>query len=300
MKEGGVRGLRVKVVPPRQSVGDIVDGDAGGGERKVRRSGGAGEDSMQGVLMKKGEEILDKLERADTFGFFLEAVPTDIVTDYLDYIKEPMDLGTVRRKLRRKEYVGPAHFKADLDLIWSNCCTYNAKDTEYYQKAVKLSKLSAGLCDKLADFFRQSALEAKEQQERQKSEQKQDKRSGNVRTGVSGNTPSSVTKRSRGRPTKRSEGETPIKAETPKPSLTTTPSTEKTDTKMQQQPVIKRNRRRTSSSLLVGAHREATERTPRKDMDFENEEVRAAAPIRPGEECCISCSGFPTGYLQLL
>lgn len=41
-------------------------------------------------------------------------------------IKEPMDLGTMQKKLRSGQYRTKAQFAADLNLIWDNCLLYNA------------------------------------------------------------------------------------------------------------------------------------------------------------------------------
>ncbi|XP_041450808.1 bromodomain-containing protein 2-like [Drosophila obscura] len=45
--------------------------------------------------------------------------------DYHDIIKQPMDLGTVKRKMHNRGYNNLAEFAADVRLIFSNCYTYN-------------------------------------------------------------------------------------------------------------------------------------------------------------------------------
>ena len=37
-----------------------------------------------------------------------------------------MDLATMSKKVRTKQYRNKAEFVADLNLIWDNCLTYNA------------------------------------------------------------------------------------------------------------------------------------------------------------------------------
>jgi hypothetical protein len=44
---------------------------------------------------------------------------------YPDVVKNPMDLGTVRKKLQKREYNSAAECIADIDLIWSNCQLFN-------------------------------------------------------------------------------------------------------------------------------------------------------------------------------
>lgn len=45
--------------------------------------------------------------------------------DYLDVIKRPMDLGTVKRNLEQKVYRTFEQFAADVNLVWSNAMKYN-------------------------------------------------------------------------------------------------------------------------------------------------------------------------------
>lgn len=49
--------------------------------------------------------------------------------DYLTKIKNPMDLGTVRKKLEDNEYDTITQWKADVELIWENSFTYNGKNS---------------------------------------------------------------------------------------------------------------------------------------------------------------------------
>lgn len=45
--------------------------------------------------------------------------------DYLQVVKVPMDLGTIRGKLSRNEYKKPVDFAKDMRLVWDNCKLYN-------------------------------------------------------------------------------------------------------------------------------------------------------------------------------
>jgi hypothetical protein len=47
------------------------------------------------------------------------------IPDYFKYISRPMDLGTVKMKLQRREYATPMEACEDIRLIWRNCATYN-------------------------------------------------------------------------------------------------------------------------------------------------------------------------------
>jgi len=43
-------------------------------------------------------------------------------------ILNPMDFQTMSKKVKQKQYKSKREFKDDLELIWSNCYTYNASD----------------------------------------------------------------------------------------------------------------------------------------------------------------------------
>ena len=46
----------------------------------------------------------------------------------MSVISNPMDLQTMTKKLKARQYKSKKEFKDDLDLIWSNCFTYNAAE----------------------------------------------------------------------------------------------------------------------------------------------------------------------------
>ncbi|KAJ2787715.1 hypothetical protein GGI15_000486 [Coemansia interrupta] len=62
-----------------------------------------------------------------------QGVPT-----YFDVIKQPMDMGTVRKKLDRSQYSTPREFLNDLQLILSNCFLFNSPDTYVYSQGKTL------------------------------------------------------------------------------------------------------------------------------------------------------------------
>lgn len=49
--------------------------------------------------------------------------------DYLQVVKVPMDLGTIRNKLAKNEYKKAAEFARDVRLVWDNCKLYNQVKT---------------------------------------------------------------------------------------------------------------------------------------------------------------------------
>jgi histone acetyltransferase len=79
---------------------------------------------------------------------FLEPVP-DTVVDYFTIIKEPIDLSVIRKRINDpNQYVkDPAKLKRDLELMISNCKTYNSPITNYWKAAVGLEKFMHTLFD---------------------------------------------------------------------------------------------------------------------------------------------------------
>ncbi|KAI8369480.1 uncharacterized protein BYT42DRAFT_111852 [Radiomyces spectabilis] len=84
-------------------------------------------------------KLLETLIKRDAYGFFLEPVDTNIVTDYLSVIKRPMDFSTMRRKVESDVYRSFDDFRRDFMLIVTNAKTYNAPNTIYWKSADKLS-----------------------------------------------------------------------------------------------------------------------------------------------------------------
>uniref|UniRef100_A0A336N8X3 CSON009308 protein n=1 Tax=Culicoides sonorensis TaxID=179676 RepID=A0A336N8X3_CULSO len=84
------------------------------------------------------DRILDQLEAKDSTEIFLEPVDTMEVADYLDVIKNPMDLGTMRKKLKQGDYSTLEELEDDFDLMIRNCLTYNNKETVFYRAGIRM------------------------------------------------------------------------------------------------------------------------------------------------------------------
>ncbi|TVU43547.1 hypothetical protein EJB05_10026 [Eragrostis curvula] len=91
---------------------------------------------------KQCANLLKNLMTHTWAGPFLE--PVDIVKfnipDYFDHVKEPMDLGTVKKKLNAGIYPTPQDFAADVRLTFSNAMAYNPVNNDFHVMAKKLSK----------------------------------------------------------------------------------------------------------------------------------------------------------------
>lgn len=51
-----------------------------------------------------------------------------------------MDLGTVKKKLERRDYKSENDIKTDIDLIWSNCKRYNQPGSDIFRTAEKMER----------------------------------------------------------------------------------------------------------------------------------------------------------------
>jgi len=110
------------------------------------------------AIKGKGNEIVDKLSRADVYNIFAEPVDPNEVVGYLTIIKSPMDLGTVRQKLESGKYSSLDNLEADVDLIWSNCCTFNPPSTVFFKNAVKLRTQSEKYFRAVRDYFAKNQI----------------------------------------------------------------------------------------------------------------------------------------------
>mmetsp|Transcript_15637 Transcript_15637/g.23683 ORF Transcript_15637/g.23683 Transcript_15637/m.23683 type:complete len:234 (-) Transcript_15637:36-737(-) len=60
--------------------------------------------------------------------------------DYPKIITKMMDLGTVKRKLERKQYATAHECAEDIRLIWTNCLTYNSDGSDFWLLAKSISR----------------------------------------------------------------------------------------------------------------------------------------------------------------
>ncbi|XP_068508282.1 bromodomain testis-specific protein isoform X1 [Syngnathus scovelli] len=91
------------------------------------------------VILK---EMFSKRHYAYAWPFY---TPVDTVGlalhDYHDIIKQPMDLGTIKKKMEQREYTAAKEFAADIRLMFSNCFKYNPPAHEVVYMARKLQEV---------------------------------------------------------------------------------------------------------------------------------------------------------------
>ncbi|XP_066339479.1 transcription factor GTE12-like [Miscanthus floridulus] len=61
------------------------------------------------------------------------------IPDYFDVIRNPMDLGTVKNKLTKKQYASIEEFAADVRLTFSNAMKYNPPENDVHKVAKELN-----------------------------------------------------------------------------------------------------------------------------------------------------------------
>ncbi|OWZ24675.1 hypothetical protein PHMEG_000197 [Phytophthora megakarya] len=86
--------------------------------------------------------IVTKLTKELGGDIFQQPVDVEEVPDYLNFITNPMDLGTISTRLGRESYyIGPSAvslFASDVRLVFHNCKTYNAEGSDIWRVAEAL------------------------------------------------------------------------------------------------------------------------------------------------------------------
>jgi len=94
--------------------------------RKNRSKWASEENVGQEELYEALDKVLSELKAHTEFSTpFLQRVNKRDAPDYYNFIKHPMDLGSMTKKLKGLQYKSKADFVTDLNLIWDNCLKYN-------------------------------------------------------------------------------------------------------------------------------------------------------------------------------
>ncbi|VDM37719.1 unnamed protein product [Toxocara canis] len=95
--------------------------------------------------MKYCQRIITELfsKKCKSFTWpFLEPVDVEGLKlhDYYDIVKQPMDLGTIRRKMEARQYANPEEMREDVLLVCENCFKYNPPSDPVHQHGKTLQK----------------------------------------------------------------------------------------------------------------------------------------------------------------
>lgn len=104
---------------------------------------GASKDSdrQKNALKSDLLSLVRKVEEQQSAWPFREPVDLEEVTDYSDVIKEPIDLSTIDKRIRKGDYYRSKQMLfADLMLMVNNCKLYNDENSTYYECAKSLEK----------------------------------------------------------------------------------------------------------------------------------------------------------------
>jgi hypothetical protein len=87
----------------------------------------APQDGQEEPLKKMGKIVNSFFKSPDAVPF-LEPVDWRGLElyDYPEVVKQPMDLGKIKRKLERKQYDTAAECASDIRLVWANCMVSDA------------------------------------------------------------------------------------------------------------------------------------------------------------------------------
>lgn len=92
--------------------------------------------------LKKCEALLNKLATHKHAIHFLQPVDPVLlgIPDYPSIVKEPIDLGTIKKKLKSKEYKNPLEMMRDIEKVWSNSFLYNPVNTMMHSITTSISE----------------------------------------------------------------------------------------------------------------------------------------------------------------
>jgi len=142
------------------------------GEVRKNRSKWASEDKIgQEELYEAAERVLQELKAmTEHSGPFLQKVNKREAPDYYSIIKQPMDIGTMQKKLKAFQYKSRKEFVDDLHLIWNNCLRYNSDPNHpLRKKALIMQKQTDKLVVLIPDVVVRDRAEVEAEEQRLQS-----------------------------------------------------------------------------------------------------------------------------------
>ncbi|KAF4308673.1 hypothetical protein GTA08_BOTSDO04045 [Botryosphaeria dothidea] len=139
---------------------------------RKNRSKWASEDKVgQEELYEAAEKVLVELKAMTEHAApFLQRVNKRDAPDYYQVIKQPMDIGTMIKKLKSLQYRSKKEFVDDLNLIWSNCLKYNADPSHFLRKkALYMKKETDKLVPLIPDIVVRDRAEVEAEERRMQS-----------------------------------------------------------------------------------------------------------------------------------
>lgn len=141
-------------------------------EVRKNRSKWASEDKIgQEELYEAAERVLQELKAMTEHSApFLQKVNKRDAPDYYSIIKQPMDIGTMQKKLKALQYKSKKEFVDDLHLIWNNCLKYNSDPNHpLRKKALIMQKQTDKLVVLIPDVVVRDRAEVEAEERRMQS-----------------------------------------------------------------------------------------------------------------------------------
>ena len=82
--------------------------------------------------------IINEMIKSENGQPFVDKVNENDYPEYYEMIKQPMDLTTIRNKLKNKQYENKEQFAYDCRLVFDNCEYFNEDDSKIGQCGHKL------------------------------------------------------------------------------------------------------------------------------------------------------------------
>ncbi|KAJ9602343.1 Transcriptional activator spt7 [Cladophialophora chaetospira] len=139
-------------------------------EVRKNRSKWASEEKVgQEELYEAAEKVLTELKAHTEHSTpFLNPVKKKDAPDYYAIIKNPMDLGTMTKKLKQFAYKSKKEFVDDLTQIWKNCLRFNSNPEHLFRKhALFMQKETDKLVPLIPDIVIRDRAEVEAEERRQ-------------------------------------------------------------------------------------------------------------------------------------
>ncbi|KAF1973533.1 transcriptional activator spt7 [Bimuria novae-zelandiae CBS 107.79] len=140
-------------------------------EVRKNRSKWANEDRVgQEELYESMEKVIMELKAGEHANPFLQRVNKREAPDYYNVIKQPMDIGTMMKKLKQLAYKSKKEFVDDLELIWANCLKYNTSpDHPLRKKALFMKRETEKLVPLIPDITVRDRAEVEAEERRMRN-----------------------------------------------------------------------------------------------------------------------------------
>ena len=99
-----------------------------------------GDDAVTTIRLQHMKKVISNLKKSNASQAF--RLPVDPIAlkipTYFDFVKNPMDLGTIDNRLKQNQYTSVRAFKDDFQQIVANCVAFNGADHAITQQARKM------------------------------------------------------------------------------------------------------------------------------------------------------------------